>query len=1170
MSEVTVNVGAAEAYMTLSVALSQLPAIAASDQAADTVILRLVDAFAVHPPVTLSLPPSVKRLIIKGRGEQRGDAQAAPPAGVMHTTVAIATGFIPVQLSAGADVEYCDIRFTVQGLQTNFGFLVDAAGSTLRFTNCVASASGAGAAPLVFAGLRGFGTRLIGKGLRVGDGYTHGVRAEATPQSLLEPPTVLLEDCGFRGLVTGVEFLNISHARIARCFFAECQTGLNVSHRPGAPQGGTIEVTDNRFSDCRRGAVVTDSTRTGAPLGPPWPQHRSFEPDGLVFDAPRTGRRTLRFLRNEFRAPDVSAYPAIPAGETDAWGVLPGETVGLLAEFDPNPAGPTSQWPPQLLLQANVFHLLDHGVMLAVGSDGQAVIDRCTFVANSVRSVFVSFVSGSSTRDLGLTITRSLFQARDGRPWLGLPEQTPVPVSTPDRYRSGAVELWESSATVFLRGRIWVGANLLADYGTEHPRIHALVGSFGSVSAVETGAWEGAQTSGPAGVTTWTNPTWSEPTQALVLRLPRIRNVQGNTLTSVEFDYHAVLGTPAAPQSTGGLDTAWLAMRSVELSDPVRDYHGEVNDFHPLSPGLIGAARERRSWQAWPLYGWAPNQDHVVRTIDAGQVGVPYFLNKIPASGNALTFAELELAFTGESPGAVTNLIDGAQVNDGGVVVRVSFPAHSNCDYHQGTCSLHGTLISLEIGGVSVEVPTWDEDTQSTDWAGEWDERFVEYWLELAEAYVEALTAADHNNRIVAWVMGDENSPTPSVLEVMARFRDMVERVDPLKRPVLAGLQSDSVPHWGGVPTAVGGVPLHWDDSLPLDHRSWNPPPWSSQRGATLFLDREPRQFRGSRLKPPGFFEARQCLVGSLGAAEAEDPEDPSSLCRFDFGVVMAAPLDEFGRPRFTTHHVQSSWHFNRTVGGLAALDLLHSQNRSYAHHHGLVLRDTLEIGRLIADRSLTVTRQDGHTFFNAPVLFSSDAQPGAPATLGPYRHDFWAGVHHAGGVYTYNLKRYAAPGDEPDDSPGNLFSRAFDEGMELIKGTNQHGEGLRQALANGQRWQSMRVGDPGPPWLTGWARSLEESENIDFGEGAGRTFGGAEFPGEVGYYDLCVTALRLGATTWLIVTKSTDDARSLEFDYQGAVMLLGDSSASLGPSGSDHWLLSFGIEIDAAVVKLS
>ena|GEM_PF-5628614 len=43
-----------------------------------------------------------------------------------------------------------------------------------------------------------------------------------------------------------------------------------------------------------------------------------------------------------------------------------------------------------------------------------------------------------------------------------------------------------------------------------------------------------------------------------------------------------------------------------------------------------------------------------------------------------------------------------------------------------------------------------------------------------------------------------------------------------------------------------------------------------------------------------------------------------------------------------------------------------------------------------------------------------------------------------------------------------------------------------------------------------------------------------------------------------------------MEFDHAGSVMLLGDSSASLGPSSSDHWLLSVGVEIDAAVVKLS
>jgi len=285
------------------------------------------------------------------------------------------------------------------------------------------------------------------------------------------------------------------------------------------------------------------------------------------------------------------------------------------------------------------------------------------------------------------------------------------------------------------------------------------------------------------------------------------------------------------------------------------------------------------------------------------------------------------------------------------------------------------------------------------------------------------------------------------------------------------------------------------------------------------------------------------------------------ATCVNDFGAVLGVPIDSSGNIRVLTHHVQSSWQFNRSVSNLSPD--LHETNRSYAHHQGLVLRDTLELGTLLQDRAMGTGRQDGHCFFNPSVVSEGAFLPDAPDSLPAHRHDFWAGVHHAGGVWCYKL---SALNDGSGDRNA-AASEAAEEGLELLKGWNALGRGLREALANGQKWQVMRQGDAGPPWLTGWSNSLEFTSDIEFGRQSGRTFGrNLEF----GYLDICTTALRLGQTTWLIVTNSVDEQRTIGFDHPGAATVRAPhpgATLALGANGVT-WTLAMG-PTDAAVLRL-
>jgi len=1170
VSDIVVEVGVDQVVTSLAVALAGLQNIASWEPSADRIVLLLRDAIASHPPGPLQLPEGIGKLLIRGRGTPTSDAEAAPTAGVLHTTVWLPDGSGDIRPQPGSDIEYQDLRFIVGERQPRSLFLQDAGASILRFRNCVADGGSPSTDAQVFARLSGSNDRLLADGLRVGLGFTHAIDARTDPSHLATSPMVDLRRCGFRGLQVAVRCVNLSHARVRDSVFADCGTGLWITLEPGAAPGGLIHIADNQFRDCARGAILQDRSRTAGVAGESPPDNRQFAGDVPNSVRSANQRRRVRFLRNEFRAPDVSAYPEIPKPLGDAWGIREHETVGLRADFDPHSASGFSEWPAQLLLQSNVFHLLDHGLGLSVGQHGQAVVDHCTFVANSVRSIFVQEVATSQSRDLGLAITRNLFQAIGSRPWLGRVEGTPPLSSRPSRYRFGGVELWGAFSDLAMRERAWVASNVFADFGAEHPRIFALVSGFGAEAAVEVGAWEGAVTSGAVGIVTWANRRWDDVLRAIVLRLPRIRHVQGDRLTMVEFDYHAALGAAAALPGESGLqlgpkfDLGWLAGRSVQLSEPQRDYHGESMGFHHLTPELAGAGRERRRWQGWPLLAWAANEDHLTRTVDATHRGVPYFVHKTPAAEGQLGLDELEFVFNGVPPTKVTDLIAYLDtVDHGGVLVRVDFYALADCQYHDGPCSQSGALAEdsqrvflIPGGGQVLELPVRNSDS-SFD-GGEWSQEFVNYWLGLLKRYVLLLTAADPNNRIAGWMMGDENPVTSaSVLELMARAHDVIQATDPLRRPVFSGTQSsDAVPHRGGLPTAIGGVVLHADQNSALSSRGWNPPSWTSQRGAALFLDREPRALRGSLLPATRVYPDQTCLIGELGAAI----DDPDPACKDDFGVILAAPLDAFGRPRFTSHHVTSSWHYNRSI------ELLHSENRSYAHHHGLVLRDTLEIAMLYGDRSLTRVRQDGHTFFNAPVLLTAGLAQGVPNTLGSYRHDFWAGIHHAGGVFAYVLNQYVPPGTLASDAPPNLFSRAFDEGMELLKGTNPMGTGLREALANGERWQTLRAGDPGPPWLASWSHSPQSSENIDFGPQAGRTLG-ERGPG---YLDIGTTVLRLGSESWLIITNSRPFDRWIQFQHDGDAEILNSGAATLATGVGGLWELRFRGYIDAVVLRLS
>ena len=1203
----------------LSVALARLATIALRDPSASRIVLDLVESIDTHPPGPITLPPGIERLLVRGRGKAPSDSSATAPAGFLHTVVGLPPGSADIRLSRGADVEYQDIRFVVSQIQPLSLFLQESGDSTLRFTNCVAgvaSASDQPSAGLTLARLRGPDDRIIADGLRVGLGFTHAIDARAPVDRVASSPLVDLRRCGFRDLDVAVRLVNISHARVRESVFAECGTGLWSTSEAGAAPGGHLHVADNRFQDCERGLIVQDRSARAAVAGPSPSNERPYEPpddsEAPQFRPATTppSRRAVRVVRNEFRAPEAKSYPDFDLlAPVDSWGILDGETIGARLEFDPHPPSTTAPFGAQLLVQANVVHLLDHGIGVVIGQHGQVVIDHNTFVANAVRSVFLRKIDSSKVPGIAFVVARNLFQSVEERPWLGLLEGAVPPQFVAPHYRHGGVEIEPVLSGSVLRAVAWVASNVFADFGAGNPRIFTPVG-FGA-GLVELQVWEGATTSGPLGLTRWSNREWSERERSVVLRLPRVRRVQGEALTMVEFDYHVALGAAAAPglvaETSDVFGASWLRAQGIDINDPTRDYHGEDMSFHRQTT-LSGACRERRPAAGWPLISWGPGSlDLWERLVDDVMGGRVYFHRRGSALNGELTLGDLAESF-GSGEQRIFSWLNQADSVDGGRVVFLPVWAYCNDpddpeddplpgveDHHdlsrdwvvEGDERGCRQDVLAETGWVELPVKRKgcgvDGDT-SLSWCsfdgGEWPKEFVDYWIERATRYVQLLSAWDTNNRITGWVISDEMGGGGSIAEFMARAKEAVEGTDPMRRPVYSGLQSvDSKPHWGGLSGALGGASLHHNQSLGLRERTWKPPSWGSQRGATMFLGQEPRSYRGSEIGDP-IGAGRNCLVGDLTSAV---PLGADEDCRNDFGVILAAPLDARGRPRFTSHHVQSSWHHSRSVGdprdrdgnriGDPSADLTHTTDRSYSHHHGLVLRDTLELGRLVAERSLTVGRQDGHTFFN-PIVFrdvvdrsgTPTYQPAAPFGLHYYRHDFWAGVHHAGGVWCYKLSDFNV---SKTAGRNGFASLAAEEALELIKGTNPDGLGLREALANGQRWQTMREGDPGPTWLADWDQPDGVSANVDFGPGAGRTFGEPQFF-EPGYYDVCTTALRLGRWTFLIITNSRDQDRTLQLRPGGKYLNLTPASgATVTTTPSGRLSIRFD-DIDAVVIRIT
>ena len=1191
----------------LASALAGLAAVAASDPGADRIVLDLREPILEHPPGRITLPPGVDRLLVRGTRGPRSGPDPSPPGGFAHTFLALPSGHGDIRLASGVDVEYQDIRFITQGAQPLSLFLQEEGGSTLRFTNCVAGApdgEAPEAADQVLARLRGPGDRLLADGLRVGLGFTHAIDARAPVDGVASSPLVDLRRCGFRDLDVAVRLVNLSHARLRECLFVECGTGVWSTSEPGAAPGGLLHVADSRFQDCVRGLIVQDRSAEAAAVGAAPADQRPFEPpqaSGPIGPATQpTRRRTVRILRNEFRAPETRQFPSVDVlAPVDAWGVRDGEVIGARLEFNPHPASNAEPFGPQLLMQANVVHLLDHGVGLRVGRDGQVVLDHNTFVANAVRSVFLQRIaSATKGAEFGLVVTRNIFQSVSQRAWLGLREGTPPPSVVAPRYVHGGVEIVPSMSGTLLRALIWVAANVFADFGTVHPRLYTPV-SFGN-GRVELDVWEGAQTSGPGGLTRWSNTRWDEPERCVVLRLPRVRRVQGDTLTTVEFDYHAALGAAGAPGAHAKahvVNEPWLRSRGAPVTRPHRDYHGEDMDFHLTTP-LVGAARERRHAAAWPLYSWGGQDEHLGTLVDARIGGRAYIHRRGSGPNGEPTLIDLVESFTSGRNWALSGIERAAQRGEG---FLVSIPVWAWCgdpadldgieDHHdsrRALATVDGQVFCRQfvtVDGEEIELPSTNVSfcrfgqpplVPECSFGGDhWDPSFVDYWIGRLRQYVAALTQFDVENSIEGWVVGDEVLQTPSSLELLAKARDAIAETDPLRRNVYTGLSSlDSRPHWGGLSGTIGGVALDHDESLSLEGRHWRPAP-GVHGGATIFLGRQPRSYRGSQ--HPDFVRqqtARVCLVNENGSP-APDGED--SECRHDFGIILATPLDSRGRPRFATMHVQSSWHFNRSVqdppnSESTTVDSIHQRNRSYAHHHGLVLRDTLELGRLVAERSLTPVPQNGHTFFNPLVVADTVTPEGgptwvaaAPSGLRYYRHDFWAGIHHAGGAWCYSLGQL----DMSTTANRNRFaSEAAFEGLSLLKASDPNGSGLREALANGHRWQMMRAGDAPPPWFSEWNQSLENTANVEFGTDSGRTLGDPRF-GEPGYYDLCTTTLRLGRRTYLIITNSRNQPRSLRFRPGGKHLNLTPASTAnvvLDPSG--HILVTLD-DIEAVVLRI-
>jgi len=911
-----VDVGPLQAWTTLTSALQSFQQFSSSLLTPDEVVLKLTSDVELHPQTFFSLPSNITRLVIEGAGDF-GWTRVLLPTG---TTTS------PIELGAGVQVEYRNVRFLLLDGRPPSVFLQQRGNSCLSFQNCLASSPATSepsdpyeqllvdtvqsllgtqipnTQPIAFARLTGALDRLVADGLKVGFGFSIGVEAVG---GLVGggTPRVSLTHSGFREVDIGVSLRNIGLAKAKATRFSGCGTGLLVQFDYGARSGGLLEFADCRFHDCARGAVVYDEARLdGSGSGFTSRAGLACNSETRLPGAP--GRRLIRFLRNEFRAPDVARYPDAPGLVASSDGVRPGEAVGLLASFAPRAAPQSARFPPQLLVQNNVFHLLDHGISIAVGQHGQAVIDHNTFVANHIRAICVVEVAPSATRWLGLVVTRNLVQSVQERPWLGLREEFIPSGLVSARYRHGGVEFLQALSPSSAWTRAWIVSNLFCDFGPRPYVAHvqpASAGPQGVETIVATPWWDSIVTNGPGGVTTWGNEGVDDPGEARLLRLPRVRRVQGDALTMVEFDYHATMGTEAAPAdsqpSSLGFDSGWLEDQDVELSTPALDYHGEVWNFHPQSSGVVGACRERRAAQGWPLISWGGNLSQRTRLVDGVMVGRVYVHRNGPQGQldvASLGLNELEESFSSGVSLFVRNWIDQSPAADGGVIVPLPIYSGGDCGDHDGSYSDGSCVVRIEwvpvfdANGLQTGVrPTrriWVADAlgplelpikERCDWSsgavpnpycsfdnGDWPARFVDYYLARLQRYVELVVAYDSENRIMGWVLGDEMPNQPSIQEFMARAREVIESEDPLRRPVYTGFQSTaSLPHWGGIASTAGASSLDFDDTKPPEDRYWRPPVWSETKGSLLFLGREGRSYRGSL--PSGaarFAASRACL----------------------------------------------------------------------------------------------------------------------------------------------------------------------------------------------------------------------------------------------------------------------------------------------------------------------
>ena len=357
-----------------------------------------------------------------------------------------------------------------------------------------------------------------------------------------------------------------------------------------------------------------------------------------------------------------------------------------------------------------------------------------------------------------------------------------------------------------------------------------------------------------------------------------------------------------------------------------------------------------------------------------------------------------------------------------------------------------------------------------------------------------------------------------------------------------------------------GAVNLSWNGSTL--GAAPTAPAWAQLRHGFFAVGETSRQYFGSN---EAGAKADTCL-------ELTEGIDPSAVtgrkstvtCKVDYGMALSLPMNHEGTLRFLTADVQSSWHFVRSVTGARQ-----AANRTYGHHHVRVLREDLELNEQIADVAMSPTPWSGLVFFNAPVLAEGNfAGSPIPIDAGYFRHDFWAGVHHADGIWSFSLAQLVEQDPNGQQPTAAALGTEVAQGLELIKGANPAGAGLRNALGNSWRWQVMHPGDPGPPWMQGFLVTSGQTDNVEFGADTGRT--PEELLGGDAYRDLVCTALRVGFTTWLIITNSVppNGANTLKFQHTGPVVNLTPASgATLTIDASLHTVVF--TEIDAIVLRL-